>query len=159
MGEMEHKKHSTEMKPYKRTHSRYIPRNETEEAIMKCEVQNYGGDFCTHLVPIHWRKKAFSHDTLSNTLMIESRVMVGPTLEAWACACAWRCMACIGSVLAQQCSGDAWRGSVLARECSGRACDFTVGSYLIGKIGVVQPPQPACHASTTRATYTLLQGI
>ena len=63
------------------------------------------------------------------------------------------------NVLARQCSGDAWRGSVLAGECSGRACDFTVGNYPMGKTGVAQPPQPACHAGTARATYTLLQGI
>ena len=107
------------MKPYKRIRSRYVPKNETEEAIVKCEVQNYGGDFCTHLVPIHWRKKAFSRDTLPNTLMMESRVMVGPTLEAWACACAWQCMACIsgamfwrGSVLAMHSGAVFWRGNV-----------------------------------------------
>ena len=64
-----------------------------------------------------------------------------------------------GSVLAQQCSGDAWRGSVLAGECSERACDFTVGNYPVGKIGVAQPPRPACHAGTAQATYTLLKGI
>ena len=147
MGEMEHKKHSTEMKPYKRTHSRYVPRNEMEEAIVKCEVQNYGGDFCSHLVPIHWRKKAFSRDTLPNTLMMESCVMVGPTLEAWACTCAWRCMACIGGAVF-------WRGSVPAMH--GRAVFWqgnVPGVHAILPLGVTRWVKPgSCSRLGPRAT-------
>ena len=49
------------------------------------------------------------------------KIMVGPTLEAWAwaCACAWRCMACIGgavfwrdSVPAMHGEAVFWRGNV-----------------------------------------------